>query len=158
MFEKVSPTMMGYALQIIELAESKMNSGGAHWVKGYYKKMMRFKGKKRVALDKWTYKPVEKGDRSEACYCMIGGLNAASRELPPEVRKALPLAKKLVASQIKGREITRITSIKGYRWDDVERDGAQDIIIGFNDAFRTEWRDVRKMLRAAARVARKRAA
>jgi hypothetical protein len=125
------------AAALIALARKKMNSGGKHWMKGAYHRM----------------KVIVKGKPAESCYCMIGGLNAAGRELTEgRVHGDLALAKKMVASVIKGKEITNTTWRSHMRWGQLP---ATDIIISKNDAYMTTWQEVNSILKDAAAALRR---
>lgn len=127
------------AARLIALARKKMNNGGLHWVKGAFHIM----------------KVVVFGKKPESCYCMIGGLNAAGRELKEgRVKGDLALAKKMVASTIEGREINRVKdSVWAARaWGDR---CAEDVIIGKNDNYRTTWQMVEEILKTSAAALRR---
>ena len=125
------------AARLIALARKKMNSGGRHWIQGAYHKM------KKLALNR----------PPESCYCMVGGLNAAGRELAEgRVKGDLALAKKMVASVITGREVKSVRGSGG--WMSHTR-GATDIIIQKNDSGFTRWMHVEAFLKDAASALRK---
>lgn len=125
------------AAALIALARKKMNSGGKHWVKGAYHLM----------------KVIVKGKPAESCYCMIGSLNAAGRELTEgRVRGDLALAKKMVASTIKGKKVTTVTWNSRMLWGETP---ATDIIISKNDSYMTTWEEVNSILKDAAAALRR---
>ena len=121
------------AARLIALARKKMNSGGKHWVKGTYHRL----------------KVIVEGKPAESCYCMVGGLNAAGRELAEgRVQGDLALAKKMVASVINNSEIEAVNWRSGQF-------SATDIIISKNDAYMTTWQEVNSILKDAAAALRK---
>lgn len=125
------------AARLIALARKKMNNNGKHWVKGTYHRM-------RVIV---------KGKPAESCYCMVGGLNAAGRELTEgRVKGDLALAKKMVASTIKGEEVSAVTWNSHMRWGQL---CATSIIINKNDSYKTTWQDVNTILKDAAAALRR---
>jgi hypothetical protein len=136
---KPSPADYEGALILIEEAEHLMNQGGRHWGKGFYKALRWI-----TKTGNTTDKRLAVSDSKEACYCTLGGLNEAARR-HPEAKKSLALAKKMVASMIAATEITKVKS--GYYSGGKN---ANDVIISFNDNYKTRWMDVRTVLRKAA--------
>lgn len=108
-----------------------MNSGGRHWIKGAWKKLLSKDKRKNP-------------DVPEFCFCCLGGINQAGRDRE-SMAGAVATAKKAVASVIAGKPITRVQGEYSWYGDN----SATSIIMDKNDRPGTTWKMVRGYLMQA---------